>query len=40
MTNLAKIKRLYLEKPSICKTFWTTLVYKILFESDSSCVDL
>jgi len=27
MTNLAKIKRLYLWKPSICKTFWTTLVY-------------
>jgi len=26
MTNLAKIKRLYLWKPSICKTFWTTLV--------------
>jgi len=27
MTNLAKIKRLYLWKPSICKTFWTTLLY-------------
>jgi len=27
MTNLAKIKRLYLCKPSICKTFWTTLVF-------------
>jgi len=27
MTNLAKIKRLYLWKPSICKTYWTTLVY-------------
>jgi len=26
MTNLAKIKLLYLSKPSICKTFWTTLV--------------
>jgi len=26
MTNLAKIKRLYLWRPSICKTFWTTLV--------------
>jgi len=26
MTNLANIKRLYLWKPSICKTFWTTLV--------------
>jgi len=26
MTNLAKIKRLYLWKPSICKTFWTALV--------------
>jgi len=26
MKNLAKIKRLYLWKPSICKTFWTTLV--------------
>jgi len=26
MTNLAKIKCLYLWKPSICKTFWTTLV--------------
>jgi len=26
MTHLAKIKRLYLWKPSICKTFWTTLV--------------
>jgi len=26
MTNLAKIKRLYLWKPSIRKTFWTTLV--------------
>jgi len=25
MTNLAKMKRLYLWKPSICKTFWTTL---------------
>jgi len=28
MTNLAKIKRLYLWKPSICKTFWTNLVFK------------
>jgi len=27
MRNLAKIKRLYLWKPSICKTFWTTLVH-------------
>jgi len=27
MTHLAKIKRLYLWKPSICKTFWTTLVH-------------
>jgi len=27
MTNLAKIKRWYLWKPSICKTFWTTLVH-------------
>jgi len=26
MTNLAKIKRLYLWKTRICKTFWTTLV--------------
>jgi len=26
MTNLAKIKCVYLWKPSICKTFWTTLV--------------
>jgi len=26
MKNLAKIKCLYLWKPSICKTFWTTLV--------------
>jgi len=25
MTNLAKIKCLYLWKPSICKTLWTTL---------------
>jgi len=24
MTNLAKIKWLYLWQPSICKTFWTT----------------
>jgi len=24
---LAKIKRLSLWKPSICKTFWTTLVH-------------
>jgi len=23
----AKIKRFYLWKPSICKTFWTTLVH-------------
>jgi len=30
MTNLANIKRLYLWKPSICKTFWTTLVYEFL----------
>jgi len=29
MTNLAKIKYLYLWKPSICKTFWTTLVAKL-----------
>jgi len=29
MTNLAKIKGLYLWKPSICKTFWTTLVYYV-----------
>jgi len=27
MTNLAKIKCLYLWKPSICKHFWTTLVF-------------
>jgi len=27
MIKLAKIKRLYLWKPSICKTFWTTLVF-------------
>jgi len=27
MTKLAKIICLYLWKPSICKTFWTTLVY-------------
>jgi len=27
MTYLAKIKRLYLWKPSICKTFWTTVVW-------------
>jgi len=25
--DLAKIKRFYLWKPSICKTFWTTLVH-------------
>jgi len=30
MTNLAKIKLLYLWNPSICKTFWTTLVYQVL----------
>jgi len=31
MTNLAKIKRLYLWKPRICKTFWTTLVHVHVF---------
>jgi len=33
MTNLAKIKRLYLWKPSICKTFWTTLVICLKWRS-------
>jgi len=30
MTNLAKIKCIYLWKPSICKTFWTTLVHLLI----------
>jgi len=41
MTNLAKIKRLYLWKPSICKTFWTTLVrsnYKYWPSSRDRCL--
>jgi len=38
MTNLAKIKRLYLWKPSICKTFWTTLVNEKMTATRHLCV--
>jgi len=37
MTNLFKIKRLYLWKSSICKTFWTTLVRQWLINRVLLC---